>query len=126
MQFGFIPGRRTTDALYIVRRMQEEYRGKGRKLYVCLVDIEKAFDRVPRKVIEWAMRKKDLLEVIVRAVMSLYCGGKTKVRVGSELSKKFLIQVGVHQESLAVAAAFRNCSGCNHAERFDECNLVCR
>ena len=25
---------------------------------MCFVDIEKAFDRVPRKVMEWAMRKK--------------------------------------------------------------------
>ena len=59
MQFGFMPGRGTTDALFVVRRMQEECRGK-KKLYMSFVDIEKAFDRVPRKVMEWAMRKKGL------------------------------------------------------------------
>ena len=32
MQFGFMPGRRTTDALFVVRRMQEEYRDKKKKL----------------------------------------------------------------------------------------------
>ena len=53
-----MPRRGTTDALYVVRRMQEEYRDKKKKLYMCLVDIEKAFDRVPRKVMRWAMRKK--------------------------------------------------------------------
>ena len=31
MQFDFMPGRGTTNALFIVRRMQEEYRVK--KLY---------------------------------------------------------------------------------------------
>ena len=46
---------------------------------MCFVDIEKAFDRVPRKVMEWAMRKKGLPEVIVRAVMSLYHRAKMKV-----------------------------------------------
>ena len=45
---------------------------------MCFVDIEKAFDRVPRKVMEWAMREKGLPEVIVRAVMSLCHYGKTK------------------------------------------------
>ena len=50
-----------------------------KKLYMCFVDIEKAFDTVPRKVVEWAMRKKGLPKVIVRAVMSLYHGAKTKV-----------------------------------------------
>ena len=67
---------------------------------MCFVDIEKAFDRVPRKAMEWAMRKKGLSEVIVRAVMSLCHGTKTKVRVGSKLSEKFLIQVGVHHGSV--------------------------
>ena len=35
------------------------------------VDILKAFDRVPTQGMEWAMRKKELLKVIVIAVMSL-------------------------------------------------------
>ena len=41
-------------------------------LYICSVDLEKAFDRVPRKVFEWAMRKKGITEVLIRSVMSLY------------------------------------------------------
>ena len=64
---------------------------------MCFVDLEKAFDRVPRKVLEWAMRKKGIPEVMVRAVMSLYESAKTKVRVGLELSKEFEVKVGVHQ-----------------------------
>ena len=64
---------------------------------MCFVDMEKAFDRVPRKVMEWAMRKK---EVIVRAVMSLYDGAKTRVRVGSAYSEEFEVKVGVHQRSV--------------------------
>ena len=58
-----------TDALFVVRRMQEENRNKKKKLYMCFVDIEEAFDRVPRKVMEWAVKKKGLPEVIERAVM---------------------------------------------------------
>ena len=99
MQFGFMPGRGTTDALFVVQRMQEEYRDNKKELYMCFVDIEKAFDRLPRKVIESTMRKKGLPEVIVRAVMSLYHGAQTKVRVGSESSEEFFVQVGVHQRS---------------------------
>ena len=52
--------------------MQEKYRDKKKKSYICFVDIEKVFDGVPRKVMEWGMRTKGLPEVIVRAVISLY------------------------------------------------------
>ena len=87
MQFGFMPGKGTVDAIFTVRRMQEEYQKKDKKLYMCFVDMEKAFDGMPKKVMKWTMRKKDLSEVIVWAVMSLYGGAKTRVRVGSAYSE---------------------------------------
>ena len=51
MPFEFIPGKGTVDAIFIGRRMQEEY-PKDKKLYMCFVDMEKAFNRVPQKVME--------------------------------------------------------------------------
>ena len=46
-----------TDALFILRKMQKEYR-EDKKLYMCFVDLEKAFDRVPKRVMQWELRKK--------------------------------------------------------------------
>ena len=40
------------DAIFILKRMQESSLEKNRKLFICSVDLEKAFDRVPRKVIK--------------------------------------------------------------------------
>ena len=57
MQFGFMSRKGTTHALFILRRMQEEFRGREKKPYLCLVDLEKVFDRVPRRAMEWALRK---------------------------------------------------------------------
>jgi len=42
-------GRGTTDAIFIVRQMQEKFRAKGKKLYFGFVDFEKAFDRFREK-----------------------------------------------------------------------------
>ena len=95
-----MPGKGTTDALFILRRMQEEYSDKGRQLYNCFVDLEKAFDHVPRKVMEWALRKKAVPETMVRAVMCLYEGVKTRLRIEMELSEPFCVKVGVHQGSV--------------------------
>ena len=58
MQFVFMLG--TTDVVFILRRMQEEYHAKGKELNMCFVDLEKAFDRVPRIVLEWATRRKGI------------------------------------------------------------------
>ena len=91
-----MPGKGTVYAVFILRRLQEEYLEKEKKLYMCFVDLGKAFDRVPRKVVEWAMRKRGVPEVMVRAVMSLYEGVKTRVRVRQELSEEFEVTVGVH------------------------------
>ena len=55
MQFGFMKGKGTTDAIFIVRQIQEMFRAKGKQLYFGFVDLEKAFDGVRRKVISWAM-----------------------------------------------------------------------
>ena len=45
------------------------------------------------------MRKRGIPEAMERAVMSLYEGAKTRVRVGLELSEEFEVKVGVHQGS---------------------------
>ena len=81
-QFGFMPGKGRTDALFLVRRLQKEHPLKHKRMYTCFVDLEKAFDRVRRRVMEWAMRKKGLPAVLVKAEMSLYEEAETKVRVG--------------------------------------------
>ena len=76
MQFGFMPERGTIDAVFILRRLLEEYRAKRIKLYMCFLNMQKAIDRVPRRVLEWVVRKKGMPEVLVRSVMSLYEGAK--------------------------------------------------
>ena len=67
---------------------------------MCFVDLEKPFDVVPRKVLEWSMRKKGIPDVLVRPVMSLYEGTKARVRVDSGLLKEFEVKVGMHQGSV--------------------------
>ena len=54
--------RLTIDAVFILRKLPEEYHAEGEKLYLCFVDLEKFFDRVTWKVLEWAMRKKGIAE----------------------------------------------------------------
>ena len=69
-------------------------------MYMCFVNLDKAFDRVTRKVLEWALRKKGIPEVLARSVMSVYKGAKTRFRVDSELPEEFEVKVWTHQGSV--------------------------
>ena len=51
VQFGFMPGHGTTHANLILRQIQEKHIGKNLNLYFAFVDLEKASDKVPRKVV---------------------------------------------------------------------------
>ena len=100
MQFGFMPGRGTTDAIFIVRQMQEKYNAKGKTLYFSFVDLEKAFDRVPRKVLWWALKKLNVPEWLVNIIQAMYYNPSSKVCVESSYSDSFGVNVGVHQGSV--------------------------
>ena len=57
-QFGFCPGRSTTDAIFIMRQLQMFSEKKRRNCVIhAFVDLEKA-----RKAIEWALRRQKVPE----------------------------------------------------------------
>ena len=56
MQFGFVSGRGKTDAIFIAHQIQEKYIARKKALYLGFVDLEKAFERIPKNVIWWDMR----------------------------------------------------------------------
>ena len=68
MQFGFRPGMGTTDAIFIVRQIQEKFLANKRDLWMAFIDLEKVFDRVPRAVLWWALRVMGVDEWIVNII----------------------------------------------------------
>ena len=68
-------------------------------LYFGFLDLEKAFDRVLREVIRWAMRKLGVEEWLVFAVVSMYAGATVVVRTVYGNSSGFEAKLGMHQGS---------------------------
>jgi len=74
------------------------------------VDLEIAFDRVPREVIRWAMRKLGVEECLASAVMIMYTGAKTVIRTVYGSCNSFEAKVDMHQGS-ALSFAIYDCHG---------------
>ena len=100
MQFGFMPGKGTTDAIFIMRQVQEKHQAKKKKRYYAFVDLEKAFDRVPREVVRWALPKLGVDEWLIHTVMALYTEACTVIRTYVGLSESFKVKVGLYQGSV--------------------------
>ena len=71
-----------------------------KELYLVFVDLEKAFDRVLRVLIESSLRRKSMVECYVKAVMKMYEETLSQVKVEGEASKEFAVRVGIHQGSI--------------------------
>ncbi|KAK3545942.1 hypothetical protein QTP70_016954, partial [Hemibagrus guttatus] len=94
-QYDFMPRKRTTDAIFALRILMEKYRDGQRELHCLFVDLEKAYDRVPREELWYCIRKSGVAEKYVRVVQDMcevcctsdrgvQCGGGTASGIGSE------------------------------------------
>ena len=61
------------------------------------MDLEKAFDGVPREVVKWAMRKLGVDEWLLRAVMIMYRNSNSMIKANNIVRDKFDVKVGVYQ-----------------------------
>ena len=107
MQFGFIkPGHSTTDAIFIVCQLQEKFYAVNKTVYMAFVNLENAFNGVPRRAIWWALCKLSTDEWLVRLIQSMYENARSRMHVGCNLSEEFSVKVGFHQGSCLSSLLF--------------------
>ncbi|VDP11945.1 unnamed protein product [Heligmosomoides polygyrus] len=98
-QCGFVTGCGNIDAIHAARLLVEKHREKQKPVHLAFLDLEKAFDRVPREVIWYALREHGVSEELVEWVRILYSCSKSRVQAAAGTSMEFSIFVGVHQGS---------------------------
>ena len=96
MQFGFSPGKGTTDAVFIIQQLQEKHLEVHKDLFLTFVDLGKAYDR---DLVYWFLRRRGGPEKLVRLVEATYHAASTVVRTTHVRTDEFPIKIGLHQGS---------------------------
>ncbi|GKC33901.1 ataxia telangiectasia mutated family protein [Tanacetum coccineum] len=92
-------GRSTTEAFYLLRNLMEKYKERQRDLHMAFLDLEKAYDNVPRELIWRTLIDKGTPRRYLRVIKDMYDGAKTRLRSSMGNTEFFPVEVGLHQGS---------------------------
>ena len=98
-QYEFMPRKSTTNAMFALRVLMEKYREGQKELHCVFVNLEKAYDKVPREELWYCMRMSQVVEKYVKIVQDMYEDSVTTVRCAVGLTEWFKVEVGLHQGS---------------------------
>ena len=98
-QQGFRKGRGTTDGMFALKQMVEKRMEMLGRMAVGFVNLQKAYDTVPREMVMATVRWMGVPEAEARMVEAMYERTKGRVVVGSELSEEFPVNIGLSQGS---------------------------
>ena len=77
----------------------ERFREQQKDLHLVFIDLEKAYDKIPRNVMWWSLDKHKVLSKYVTLIKDMYNNVVTSVRTNDGNTNYFPIKIGLHQES---------------------------
>jgi hypothetical protein len=98
-QFGFMPGKSTMEAIFLIRKLMERCREKKKDLHIVFIDLKKAYDKVPRNVMWWALQKHKISTKYITLIKDMYNNVVTSVQTSDGDTNDFPINIELHQES---------------------------
>ena len=84
-QCGFRPDRSTTDMTVVVRRLQEIGRKAGVSLFMCFIDLQKAYDTVDRTLFPQVFTRIGVPPQTIAVIQQFHDGMRACVRSGDSL-----------------------------------------
>ena len=98
-QFGFMLGRSTMEAIFLIRQVMERFREQKKDLYMVFIDLEKAYNKIPMNVMRWALDKHKVPTKYVTLIKDMYNNAMTSVQTNDHNTDYFPIKIGLHQGS---------------------------
>jgi hypothetical protein len=96
-QYGFTTGRSCIDHIFTLRQILKKCQEKSKQIGKVFIDIEKAYDSVPRKLLWQALEQAAISEHIIDILKSMYSNKRCQVKGASHLSREFYTSKGLLQ-----------------------------
>ena len=97
-QYGFRVGRSTDGMIYVVRGVQELAREKDLPLFMCFIDLQKAYDSVDRSLLWKVLARYGVPAKLISIIRQFHDGMRACVRLDSgETSEWFAVEQGLRQ-----------------------------
>jgi hypothetical protein len=98
-QFGFMSKRSTMEAIFLIRQLMERCREQKKDLHMIFINLQKAYDKVSKNVMWWALQKHKVSSKYITLIKDMYDNVVTSVRTSDGDTNDFPINIGLHQGS---------------------------
>ena len=106
-QSGFRPNRSTTDMMFVIRPLQELARKKRIPLYVCFIDLTKAYDSVDRTLLWTVLARFGVIQNMISVIRQFHDGMRPCVRLDDRVcSGWFAVKQGLRQRWMLAPLLF--------------------
>ena len=106
-QCGFRPKRSTIDMIFVVRRLRQLARKKSTLLYMCFVDLTKAYSSVDRTLLWAVLARFRVPPKMVAVIRHIHDGMRARIRTDDgECSDWFSVERGLRQRCVLAPLLF--------------------
>jgi hypothetical protein len=85
--------------IFLIRQLMERCREQKKDLYMIFIDMEKTYNKIPRNVMWWPLKKHKVSSKYITLIKDMYDNVVTIVRISDGDTNDFPINIGLHQGS---------------------------
>jgi hypothetical protein len=94
------------EVIFLIRQLMERCREQKKDMYMVFIDLEKAYDKVYRNVMWWALQEHKVSSKYITLIKDMYDNVVTSVWTSDGDTNDFLINIGLHQWSALIPYLF--------------------
>jgi hypothetical protein len=87
------------DVIFLIRQLMERYREQKKDMHMIFINLKKAYDKVPRNVMWWALQKHKISSKYITLIKDIYDNVMTSVRTSDGDTNDFPINIELYQGS---------------------------